>query len=110
MSLTVVTVLSWASHLTALVAVGVYFYVLARRPQWVRLLNGSGLFFTGVALTQVAALLPGAAAQGALNTIAVTVALLIAAVLAQSWSALQNRRAWDGEERRAGADDVELQP
>lgn len=106
----IVPVLTWASGLTALAAIGVYFYVLARRPQWVRLLNGSGLFFTGLALTQVAVLLPGAAARGALFTIAVTVALLIAAVLAQSWSALQNRRAWDGVERRAGADDVEPQP
>ena len=39
--------------------------------------------------------------------IAVTIALLIAAVLAQSWSALQNRRAWDGVERRTGAADLE---
>jgi hypothetical protein len=109
-SLPILTVLNWASGLAALVAIAVYFYVLARRPQWVRLLNGSGLFFTGVALTQVAVLLPGAAERGALNTIAVTVALLIAAVLAQSYSALRNRRAWDGVERRAGADDVELQP
>jgi len=109
-SLAVVPVLTWASGLSALIAIVVYFYVLARRPQWVRLLNGSGLFFTGLALTQVAVLLPGAAVNGALNTIAVTVALLIAAVLAQSLSAIQNRAAWDGVERRTGAADAELQP
>jgi hypothetical protein len=98
------TALQWASGLVALGALVVYFYVLARRPQWVRLVNGSGLFFTGLALAQVAHLLPGAAAQGALFTTAVTAALLIAAVLAQSWSALQNRRAWDGVDRRTSAD------
>jgi RsiW-degrading membrane proteinase PrsW (M82 family) len=108
--MSVVSALTWASGLAALFAIGVYFYVLAKRPQWVRLVNGSGLFFTGAALTQVAVLLPGAAAQGALFTVAVTVALLIAAVLAQSWSALQNRRAWDGVDRRTDANDVEPQP
>jgi hypothetical protein len=102
-----VVVLQWASGLTALAAVGVYFYVLARRPKWVRLVNGSGLFFTGLALSQVAHLLPGAAARGVLFTNAVAAALLIAAVLAQSWSALQNRRAWDGIDRRSSADDAE---
>ena len=40
----VVNILMWASGLTALAAIGVYFFVLARRPQWIRLLNGSGLF------------------------------------------------------------------
>ena len=106
----VVTILMWASGLTALAAIGVYFFVLARRPQWIRLLNGSGLFFTGLALAQVAVLLPRAAAQGALSTIAVTVALLIAAVVAQSWSALRNRRSWDGIDRRTGSEGVEAQP
>ena len=106
----VVTILTWASGLTALIAIAVYFYVLARRPQWIRLLNGSGLFFTGLALAQVAVLLPRAASQGSLFTIAVTVALLIAAVLAQSWSALRNRRSWDGIDRRTGSEGAETQP
>ena len=102
-----ITILTWASGLAALGAIVVYFYVLARRPRWVRLVNGSGLFFTGAALSQVAVLLPRAPAQGGLFTIAVTVALLIAAVVAQSWGAMRNRRAWDGVERRAGANDAE---
>ncbi len=59
-----VTILRWASGLSALLALVVYFYVLAKRPQWVRLINGSGLFFTGLALALVAHLLPGAAARG----------------------------------------------
>ena len=95
-------ILGWAAGLSGAFAVIVYFYVLARRPQWVRLMNGSGLFFSGLALAQLTLLLPTAAAAGALFTIAVTVALLIAAVLAQSFAALQNRRAWDGVDRRAG--------
>ena len=99
-----VPVLMWASGLSAAFAIVVYFLVLMRRPQWVRLVNGSGLFFTGAALTQVAVLLPGAPERGALFTVAVTMALLIAAVLAQSWGALQNRKAWDGTERRGGGD------
>jgi hypothetical protein len=89
-----------ASGAAAVWSVVVYFYVLARRPAWIRLLNGSSLFFTGVALSMIAAVLPRAAALGSLFTIAVTVALLIAAVLVQSWAALRNRKAWDGVERR----------
>ncbi|OYX36473.1 MAG: hypothetical protein B7Y99_01710 [Caulobacterales bacterium 32-69-10] len=106
MSRTLIPVLTWASGFSALGALGVYFYVVARRPQWIRLLNGSGLFFTGVALSLIAALLPRAAELGALNTIAVTVALLIASVAAQSWAALRNRKAWDGVERRRPGEDA----
>jgi hypothetical protein len=104
MSGTLLTALSWASALAAAVAVVVYFYVVARRPQWVRLLNGSGLFFTGVALSLIATVLPHAAGQGALLTFELAVALLIAAVLAQSWAALRNRKAWDGVDRRRPGD------
>jgi NADH:ubiquinone oxidoreductase subunit K len=104
MSLDLLPVLTWASGLSALLAVVVYFYVIARRPQWIRLLNGSSLFFTGVALSLIAAILPQAARQGALFTIAATVALLIAAVLVQSWAALRNRKAWDGVDRRRMGD------
>ncbi len=103
---TLIPVLTWASGLSAIGALGVYFYVVAKRPQWIRLLNGSGLFFTGVALSLIAAMLPRAAEVGALNTIAVTVALLIAAVAVQSWAALRNRKAWDGVERRHGTENA----
>jgi hypothetical protein len=72
-----------------------------------RLVNGSGLFFTAAALAQLAVLLPEAAPQGALFTIAFATALLIPAVLAQSWAALRNRRAWDGVEHRDSADGAE---
>jgi hypothetical protein len=104
MSTALIPVLTWASGLCALVAVGIYFYVLARRPAWIRMLNGSSLVFTGVALSLIAATLPRAAEQGALFTIAVTVALLIAAVVVQSWAALRNRKAWDGVDRRRPGD------
>ncbi len=108
MSWGLIPILSLASGLSAVLAVVVYFYVIARRPQWIRLLNGSGLFFTGVALGLIAALLPRAAGLHAQLTITVTVALLIAAVLVQSWAALRNRKAWDGvDRRRPGEADAE---
>jgi hypothetical protein len=104
MSKALIPALTFASGLSAVVALGVYVYVVARRPQWIRLLNGSGLLFTGIALILIAALLPGAAGLGSLFTIAVTVALLIASVLVQSWAALRNRKAWDGVDRRRPGD------
>ena len=102
-----VSLLTWLAGISSLAALVIYFVVLMRRPQWIRLLNGSGLFFTGVALSQIALLLPRAAAQGALFTIAITVALLVAAVAVQSYAALRNRRAWDGTERRRTGDEGE---
>jgi hypothetical protein len=100
--------LGWISYLGAAVAVVVYFAVLLRRPQWVRLMNGSGLFFTGVALTQAPALLNRPDVfGGAAFPLAVLVVLLLLAVVAQAAAALRNRQAWDGVDRRgsAGGDD-----
>ena len=80
----------------------VYFVVLLRRPSVVRLLNGSGLFFTSVALAQVALVIRNAALGPVYNNAAWVVILLCAAILAQATAALRNRRAWDGVERRDG--------
>ena len=80
----------------------VYFVVLLRRPSVVRLLNGSGLFFTSVALAQVALVIRSAALGPVYSNQAWVVILLSVAILAQATAALRNRRAWDGVERRAG--------
>jgi hypothetical protein len=91
--------LGWMGLATGLVGVVAYFALLLRRPHWVRILNGSGLLLTGMALFQapvLARLAVGAYAFG----LQATLLLLIAAVLVQSLAALRNRRAWDGTERR----------
>jgi hypothetical protein len=102
-----VALLAWASAAASILAVVVYFYVIARQPQWVRLLNGSSLFFTGVALSLVAVVLPRAAASGSLGLTATAAGLLILSVVVQAVAALRNRRAWDGVDRRQGGDETE---
>lgn len=81
-------------------AVVAYFVALAQPPSAVRLLNGSGLFFTRIALAQASWLAraapPGAATLGAWLIVALPLAAAAPA------AALRNRRAWDGAERRAG--------
>jgi hypothetical protein len=99
--------LTWASAAASVLAIVVYFYVIARRPQWVRLLNGSSLFFTGVALSLNAVILPRAAAGGVLGLTAAATGLLIVSVLVQAFAVLRNRRAWDGVERRRSGDEME---
>ena len=79
----------------------VYFVVLLRRPSVVRLLNGSGLFFSAVALAQVALVIHRAPLGPVYTNLAWAVILLSAAVLVQAAAALRNRKAWDGVERRA---------
>ncbi len=87
----------------AAAAVVVYFVALAQRPSAVRLLNGSGLFFTGAALAQAAWLSRAAPPAAAALAAWLIVALLLAA-FAQATAALRNRRAWDGAERRGAVD------
>ena len=84
-------------------AVVAYFVVLARRPEWVRVLNGSGLLFVGVALFQTPFLMQQAKGAGVVN-VDIIVVLLILAAIAQGFAALRNRRAWDGRERRRASD------
>gem|GEM_PF-1285119 len=90
--------LGWLGVAFAVAAVIVYFVVLLQRPGWPRLLNGSGLFFSGLALSQAPFLLnPGE--DRALNA-ACAVTFLILAVIAQATAALRNRKSWDGQDRR----------
>jgi hypothetical protein len=92
--------LSWASYAGAAGGFIVYFVVLLRRPQWVRLLNGSGLFFSAFAAGLAPTLLHRTAMAGSASNAVLLTALTLAAVAAQSYAALRNRRAWDGVERR----------
>ncbi len=84
-------------------AIVVYCVVLAMRPRIVRMLNGSGLFFTGLGLIQVAVWARYAGPSPTWFNADVAIAALSIAVIAQSLSALRNRRAWDGVDRRDAA-------
>lgn len=98
MSPQVLQVLGWLGVAAALLAVVTYFVVIFRKPNATRLLNGSGLFLSGLAVSQAPFLLsPGV--ESRMNAV-FAVVLLILAVCAQSFAALRNRRAWDGVERR----------
>ncbi|MBE7218941.1 MAG: hypothetical protein INR64_10765 [Caulobacteraceae bacterium] len=92
--------LHWLAVIGAAAAVVAYFAALLRRPTWVRIVNGSGLLFTGLALAQAAVL--AGEVRGALSGVTeLMITALLLAVAAQGWSGLRNRRAWDGVERRA---------
>jgi glucose dehydrogenase len=95
--------LGGTSVLTAVSAIGIYFWLVFRRPRILRLFSSLGLFLTGLALFQGPALL--AVADGSVN-VRLAVAVLILAVIAQVSAALKSRPVWTGEDRRteAGAD------
>jgi len=95
--------LGWAALGFGVAALLIYFVVLAMRPRVVRLLNGSGLFFTGLGLIQASIWVRDAAPGGAWFNAELAIAALCLAVVAQSVSALRNRKAWDGVDRRATA-------
>ena len=81
-------------------AIVVYVAVLAMRPRVVRMLNGSGLFFTGLGLIQASIWVRDGSALVAWFNADIAIGALCLAVAAQSVSALRNRRAWDGVDRR----------
>ena len=91
--------LGWAGLATGLLGLGAYILVVLRQPELVRMLNGSGLMLTSLALTQARAMI-GAAEGPTAFPVQAAVTLLILAVVAQAAAALRNRRAWDGVERR----------
>ena len=93
--------LGWAALAFGAGAVVVYFVVLAMRPRLVRIVNGSGLFFTGLGLIQASIWVRDAQLRAARLNAELAVAALCIAVLAQSLSVLRNRKAWDGVDRRA---------
>ena len=100
---TLVPALRTASLVAAAAAIVIYVLVLLRRPEWVRLFNGSGLLLTGLALFQAPSFLHDADGTESTNA-AAAVVLLILAVIAQAAAALRNRKAWDGTERRRGGE------
>ncbi|HEX7758019.1 MAG TPA: hypothetical protein VF459_00845 [Caulobacteraceae bacterium] len=93
--------LYWVGVCGGFLAIAAYFVALAVRPRWARVVNGSALFFTGLALIQLAIL---ARAQGLgpgwFNANVAVICLLLAAAV-QAYAVLRNRKAWDGVERRA---------
>ena len=97
--------LTWAGYSGAAGGLLVYFIVLLRRPQWVRLLNGSGLFFSAFGLSLAPSLLHRTAMAGSAFNAVLLTSLSFAAVVAQSYAALRNRRAWDGVDRRQAESD-----
>jgi len=93
--------LYWVGVCGGFFAIAAYFIALAMRPRWVRVLNGSALFFTGLGLMQMAIMIRTTSlGTGWFNANAAVLALLIA-VGVQAYAVLRNRRAWDGVERRA---------
>lgn len=96
----VAAVLYWLGLAGALAAIVVYFLQIALRPQWVRLLTGAGLFFTGLGLGQTALSLHALPTGGAQVGAGFGVLALLAAVYFQSAAALRGRRG----ERGASAD------
>ncbi len=91
--------LGWAGLAVGLAGLGVYVLVVLRQPEVVRMLNGSGLMLTSLALTQARPMI-GACLGPTAFPVQAAVLLLILSVGAQTSAALRNRRAWDGMERR----------
>jgi len=81
----------------------VYFVALAMRPRVVRILNGSGLFFTGLGLIQAAVWFHDTPPSVAWFNRDVAMVALCLAVAIQCVAVLRNRRAWDGVDRRSPA-------
>lgn len=93
--------LYWVGVCGGFFAIAAYFIALAMRPRWVRVLNGSALFFTGLGLMQIAIMIRTTSlGTGWFNANAAVLALVLAVVV-QAYAVLRNRRVWDGIERRA---------
>jgi hypothetical protein len=88
-------------------AIVVYVVALAMRPRAVRVLNGAGLFFTGLGLIQAAVWFRDTPPSVAWFNRDIAIAALCLAVAVQSYSVLRNRKAWDGVDRRGDAPDGE---
>ena len=92
--------LSWVAIAVGATAVIAYFILVALRPRVVRMINGFGLFFTGLGLVQTGLMARRADPTSWLNADIAVLALSLAAAM-QAYAALRNRAAWDGAERRA---------
>jgi hypothetical protein len=95
--------LAWLCYAGAAAALLFYFFVWARRPSVIRLLNNSGLLLTGLGLGLLPLALIGRD-PGDDHYALLTVAFLWLSLLAQSIAAFRERPAWDGVDRRTGAE------
>ena len=93
-------ILYWLGIIGGFGAICAYFVALALRPKWIRVLNGSALFFTGLGLMQSAILIRDTRVGPSWFNANVAVVALLIAVVVQSYAVLRNRRAWDGVDRR----------
>ncbi|WP_174301241.1 hypothetical protein [Caulobacter sp. S45] len=91
--------LGWTGLAVGLAGLAAYVVVILRQPEVVRMLNGSGLMLTSLALTQSCPMI-GSVEGSTAFPVQAAVVLLIMAVVAQAAAGLRNRRAWDGVERR----------
>ena len=91
--------LGWLGFVAGMAGLVIYILVALRRPEASRLLNGSGLLLTSLALLQARVLVEVSVGAPAF-AVQASVLLLVLSVIAQSAAALRNRRAWDGVERR----------
>jgi hypothetical protein len=96
--------LYWIAIIVGLAGIVIYFIALAMRPRIVRMVHGSGLFFSGLGLVQLAILVRTTAPALAWFNANIAIVCLIIAIAVQSYAVLSNRRAWDGVDRRRGAD------
>jgi hypothetical protein len=94
--------LFWVGLAVGVGAIVTYFVVLIARPRLVRLINGMGLFLTGLGLVQTAFLARESQPNAWFNANLAILVLTMAALM-QTYGALRHRGGWDGVERR-GAD------
>ena len=95
--------LYWVGIVGGFSAVAAYFVALAIRPKWVRVVNGSSLFLTGLGLMQLSILVRNTPLGISWFNANVAVVALVLAVLVQAYAVLRNRGAWDGVDRRGEA-------
>ena len=88
----------------------VYFVALAMRPRMVRVLNGSGLFFSGLGLIQAAVWFRDTPPSVAWFNRDIAISTFCLAVAIQCYAVLRNRAAWDGTERRGAAAPADGEP
>jgi hypothetical protein len=93
--------LYWIGLVGGFGGVSAYFFALAVRPRWIRVLNGSALLMTGLASMQTAILIRPLTLGMFWFSANVAILALVFATLIQSVSVLRSRGGWDGVDRRA---------
>ncbi|MFI4976166.1 MAG: hypothetical protein ACHP84_16630 [Caulobacterales bacterium] len=95
-------VLFWLGMVFGFGGIVAYFSVLTFGPQASRLVNGAGLFLTGLGLIQTAFVVRLASPSHAWLNANLAIVALCLAVFAQTLAIVRNRKAWDGVDRRSG--------